>query len=713
MRFLSKFHNWLPALLVAAPLALFASACSPSKPEGPGAVDQARLLAAAGEPGNWLARGGDFNEQHYSSLEQINAGNVAQLGLAWSFEFDTNRGQEATPIVVDGVIYTSTAWSKVYAIDARTGKQLWQFDPEVPGEDAYKACCDVVNRGVSVWKGKVYVGTIDGRLIAIDAETGKQVWSVQTIVDKSKPYTITGAVRVFKDKVIIGNSGAEFGVRGYVTAYDTETGKLVWRFYTIPGDPSKGPDRAASDSAMEMASKTWFGKWYEMGGGGTVWDSIVYDPEFDQVYIGVGNGAPWNRKVRSDGKGDNLFLTSIVAVDADTGKYKWHYQQSPGDSWDYTATQPMMLATLPIDGTPRKVLMQAPKNGFFYILDRSNGKLLSAKPFVEQTWVERIDMATGRPVMSENAYYEDGEKIIAPSSVGGHNWQPMSYSPRTGLVYIPTVKWSLKYGQDPAFKFRPGNEMNQGAAIGLDPKSPMGTGALIAWDPIKQREVWRVPQPEMINGGTIATAGDLVFAGNAHGEFSAFGAKDGKKLWSFKQPTGIMAAPASYTIDGEQYIAVLVGKGGGAMGIPDVNRPRVPRLNGRMLVFKLGGKATLPAVDLTLTPANPPKEQFAPAVIAAGGPLYGDKCARCHEGTAAPDLRRSAALTDAAVWKSIVIDGVMSGNGMIGFSKYMTVEQSESIRGFVGDMAKALAQEEKKGPKKGASAEDLSRVKPQ
>jgi quinohemoprotein ethanol dehydrogenase len=695
---------------MAALLALAVQACSPGGSSGPGDVDQARALAAANDPANWIVHGGTFEEQRYSALDKINAGNVGQLGLAWSFEFDTNRGQEATPLAVDGVIYTSTAWSRVYAIDARTGKELWRFDPEASGEAAYSMCCDVVNRGVAVWKGKVFVGVIDGRLIALDAKTGKQAWSVQTF-DKSKPYAISGAPRVFKDKVIIGNGGAEFGVRGYVTAYDTQTGKQAWRFYTVPGDPKKGPDGAASDSVMAAAAKTWAGKWYEYGGGGTAWDSMTYDPEFNQLYIGVGNGAPWNRKIRSDGKGDNLFISSIVAVDADTGKYKWHYQQSPGDSWDYTATQQMMLAELPIDGKPRKVLMQAPKNGFFYILDRETGKLLSAKPFVEQTWVERIDMATGRPVMSANAYYETGTKVIVPSAVGGHNWQPMSYSPRTGLVYIPIVQWGLTYAQDPSFKFRPGPELNQGAAIGIAPGA--ASGALIAWDPLKQREVWRVPQPEMINGGTVATAGDLVFAGNAHGEFSAFDAKTGKKLWSFSQPTGIMAAPVSYSIDGEQYIAVVVGKGGGAMGIPDVNRPRVPRLNGRLLVFKLGGKATLPKVDLTLPPANPPAQKFSATMIAAGGALYGDKCARCHEGLAAPDLRRSTALPDPAIWKSIVIDGVMSGNGMISFSKYMSADQAESIRGFVGEMARELEKQERKGPKQGATAKDLARVKAQ
>jgi len=687
-----KYFVIAAALVVVALIISQLVSFGPRK--GAEGVDQTRLLGAAAEPANWLAHGGTFLEQRYSALDQVNAGNVAKLGLAWSYEFDTNRGQEATPIVVDGVIYTSTAWSKVFALDGKTGKEIWRFDPEVDGDRAVYGCCDVVNRGVAVWKGKVFVATFDGRLIAVDAKTGKPIWSAQT-TDNSKPYTITGAPRVFKDKVVIGNGGAELGVRGYVTAYDTETGKLVWRFYTVPGDPAKGPDGAASDPIMAKAVKSWAGKWYDYGGGGTVWDSIVYDPDFDQLYLGVGNGSPWNRRIRSDGKGDNLFLASIVALDADTGKYKWHYQGSPGDSWDYTHTQQMMLATLPIGGKERKVLMQAPKNGFFYVLDRATGKLVSAKPFVKQSWVDHIDLKTGRPVMSGNAYYEDGVKMIEPASVGGHNWQPMSYSPRTGLVYIPTVQWSLKYDQDPAFKYRPGR-LNIGAQVMLNEKDPNGSGALIAWDPVGQREVWRVTQPEMINGGTLATAGDLVFAGNAHGEFTAFGAKDGKKLWTYKQPVGIMAGPVSYSIDGEQYVAVLVGKGGGAMGIPDTKRPRLPQPNGRIMVFKLGGNAAWPEQDLTPAPANPPKEVFAADKVTAGAIAYGENCAVCHEGLAAPDLRRSGALADAAVWKSIVIDGALKDNGMVSFARWITPEQAETIRAYMGEQARLLQQEEAK-----------------
>ncbi|MBN8829034.1 MAG: PQQ-binding-like beta-propeller repeat protein, partial [Sphingomonadales bacterium] len=328
-------------------------------------------------------------EQRYSPLEQINAGNIKDLRLAWALEPDPTRGQEATPIVVDGVLYTSTAWSKVVAVDAATGKQLWMFDPQNEGSKAAHACCDVVNRGVAVWKGRVFVGTIDGRLIAIDAKTGKKVWETVT-VDQKKPYTITGAPRVVRDKVLIGNSGAELGVRGYISAYDTNTGKLVWRFYTVPGNPKDGPDGAASDEILEkLARPTWYGdNYWKLGGGGTVWDSIVYDKELNQLLIGVGNGSPWNHKWRSAGKGDNLFLSSILALDPDTGKYKWHYQINPGETWDYTATQQIMLADLKIDGKVRKVAMQAPKNGFFYVIDRTNGKFISAEPFAYQNCAE-------------------------------------------------------------------------------------------------------------------------------------------------------------------------------------------------------------------------------------------------------------------------------------------------------------------------------------
>jgi quinohemoprotein ethanol dehydrogenase len=395
-------------------------------------IDDAALRKADERRGDWITHGRTYSETRFSPLNQINAGNIKQLGLAWSFDTDTTRGLEATPIIVDGVMYTTGSWSVVFALDARTGRQLWKWDPQVPRSFGYKACCDVVNRGVAVYKGKVYVGTLDGRLVALDADSGKPLWEVVT-VDQSLPYTVTGAPRVVKGKVLIGNGGAEMGVRGYISAYDAETGKMAWRFYTVPGDPSK----PFESPAMERAAKTWSGEWWKIGGGGTVWDSMAYDPELDLLYIGTGNGSPWNREIRSSGTGDNLYLSSIVALKPETGEMVWHYQTTPGDSWDYTATQHIILADLDIGGRNRKVLMQAPKNGFFYVIDRKNGELLSAQAYVPISWAKEVDKQTGRPVENPGVRYKDSAAFIKPGPLGGHNWQPMSYNPQTGLVYIP------------------------------------------------------------------------------------------------------------------------------------------------------------------------------------------------------------------------------------------------------------------------------------
>jgi quinohemoprotein ethanol dehydrogenase len=715
----------IPAVLSAPVLgALFAlstglAGCVDKKPAGPGAVTAERILAADADPGNWLTHGRTYSEQRFSPLDKITAANVNSLGLAWSVELGTNRGVEATPIVVDGVLYTSEPWSKVRAFNAKTGEQLWAYDPAVDKAVGQKACCDVVNRGVAVWNGKVFVGVLDGRLVALDAANGKEVWSVVT-VDQSKPYTITGAPRVIKGKVIIGNGGAEYGVRGYVTAYDAETGAQAWRFYTTP-NPNGKPDGAASDDVLaRTAGATWSdGAWKTSGGGGTVWDSIVYDQELDQLLIGVGNGAPWNHEVRSGGKGDNLFLSSIVALNPDTGAYKWHYQTTPGDTWDYTATQQIMLATLTIDGKPRKVAMQAPKNGFFYVIDRTDGALISAEKYVTTTWASSIDRATGRPVEDPKARYTDGNPaLIFPSSYGGHNWHPMSYSPQTGYVYLPAQEVGAAFQIDPDFKYRPGawNTATsfRGAVLPADPAARRAiaatmTGMLVAWDPVAQKPAWTVMHKGPWNGGTLVTAGGLVFQGTADGRFVAYDAKTGAKAWESETYAATLAGPVTYMVDGEQYVAVNSGFGSVfflVAGFAVPNDRRAPPQNGRLLVYKLGATGTVPPLEFAkLEIPQPPRQTADARTIAAGLGAYNANCAVCHglgaEGAGViPDLRMSASLGDPGYFKEVVIDGRLAAQGMVSFAQWVTPADAEAIRAYlISEAATAYrAQEAARAP---------------
>ncbi len=422
-------------VLLTLSLSLAVAAIAPAgAAEPPANVDATRISEADREPGNWMTYGRTYGEQRFSPLSSITADNVKRLGLAWYADLDTNRGQEATPLVIDGVLYVSTAWSMVKAFDAKSGAPLWSYDPAVPRVLGVRGCCDVVNRGVAAWRGKIYVATFDGRLVALDARTGKPVWSVMT-VDPNKPYTITQAPRVIKGRVVIGNSGSEYGVRGYISAYDAETGKFAWRFYTVPGDPAL----PAESPILAEAAKTWHGQWWKEGGGGTVWESLSYDPDLNLIYFGVGNGLSWNQSYRSVGQGDNWFLSSIVAVNADIGNYAWHYQVTPGEEWDFDAVQQLILADLTIEGARRQVLMQANKNGFFYVIDRKTGQLISAKNFTPVTWASGVDLKTGRPIEKPGIRYDKTGKPaqLLPGALGAHSWQAMAFNPKTGLVYTP------------------------------------------------------------------------------------------------------------------------------------------------------------------------------------------------------------------------------------------------------------------------------------
>ncbi|MFV0645270.1 MAG: PQQ-dependent dehydrogenase, methanol/ethanol family [Sphingomonadaceae bacterium] len=679
-------------------LALALSGCKESGASNTG-IGTEQLLDAANDQAEWLTHGRTYDEQRFAPQDQINRDTVGDLGLAWFADLDTSRGQEATPLVIDGKIYITTAWSKAVAFDARTGKKLWQFDPEVPGERAAYTCCDVVNRGLATWGDKLYLGTLDGRLIALDRETGKKVWEKVT-VDQSKPYTITGAPRIIDGKVIIGNGGAEYGVRGYVSAYDAESGEQLWRFYTIPG----GPEEEGKEPAhLAKARETWNGEWWKLGGGGTVWDSMAYDPELDLLYIGVGNGSPWNQAYRSPGGGDNLYLSSIVALKPDTGEYVWHYQTTPGESWDFTATQHIMLADLDIDGQQRKVLMQAPKNGFFYVIDRETGEFISARNFTKVNWATGIDPQTGRPVeVPEARYGTTGKPFISqPGAGGAHSWHPMAFSPSDKLVYIPEIEAGFPYFPEKDWKADPSRGFNVGVDMGAGslPAIPevragaaAGTrGALIAWDPVKQEERWRVQYPGPWNGGLLATGGGLVFQGTAAGFFKAYSTTDGKELWSFPAQTGIVAAPVTYTLDGEQYVAVLAGWGGiwalAPGGIINETSGAVPNIS-RLLVFRLGGSAALPdAPPLSRMPIDPPPFQGTETQITTGSYNYGRYCGQCHGdaavgSTEVPDLRRSALIGNKDSWAMVVQKGALQNNGMPNFAE-LGAEKIEAIRQYV------------------------------
>ena len=682
------------ALVIAAAAAaraggIAAAAGSAAAGIGPAFVTAERLTYANSEPGQWMAVGRTHDGQRFSPLTQINADNVAKLGLAWFADFDTNRGQEATPLAIDGVLYLSTAWSKVRAYDARTGRLIWSFDPRVRGEFAGRGCCDVVNRGVAAWHGKIYVAVYDGRLVALDARTGHVVWSVLTL-DHAKPVTSTGAPRVVNGRILIGNAGGEFGVRGYVSAYDAETGKLDWRFYTVPGNPANGFEQPI----LKAAAKTWHGNWWHFGGGGTVWDAIAYDSASNLVYIGTGNGAPWNRRFRGSGGGDNLFVASIIALNADTGAYVWHYQEAPGDEWDFDATSPFMIADLNIGGRTRRVLMQASKDGFFYVLDARTGAVISAKNFVTVNWAS-IDSETGRPIINPEVRYDLSDKtaVIQPGGQGAHAWHPPSFDPLTGLAYFSAIETSGTATSAKTFSAKI-MDAKTGMAFGAPrdrsvPPPRRAAMRLIAWDPVNEREVWHTPVLGTIGAGTLSTAGNLVFAGTSTTRrFVAYRATDGKELWSMDAETGVVAAPSSFVVDGEQYIAEEVGYGLAAYGVSN---------GSRLLVFKLGGTATLPPAPPPPPPPvlDPPPSTAAPQVIAHGQSRYQSTCATCHDASYGnrgvfPDLRYSAMLRSPEAFRAVVLGGALEKSGMASFKGRLTQDDVQAVRAYLIDRANDL-----------------------
>lgn len=673
------------------------AAVSPDEQKPSGWVDEARVAAAAeAEPGSWLAHGQTYDELRFPSLTQINRDTVKDLGLAWFKNLGNRHRAQSTPLVIDGVMYFTDAWSVAYAVDAATGEELWRTDPQTDKRSMRYACCGgAINRGMAAYKGKLYFATFDARLVAVDQATGEVLWDVDTShLPTNNPYTITGAPRAVHGKVFIGQSSSEFGLRGYLSAYHTDTGELAWRFFTVPGDPAKPFEHPE----LEAAAETWSGEWWKLGGGGTPWNAVVYDADFEQLLVGTGNGAPWPRAIRSPGGGDNHFLGGILALDPHTGRMNWFYQMTPADNWDFNAAQDIALLDMKVDGVMRKVLFQAPKNGFFYVLDRENGELLRAAPYATLNWATHIDMASGRPVENPETRYEETPAWILPGNSGGHSWQPMSVDPVRGIAYTAVQDITLLYSLPDEFKETGVYEISTTSiSLGVElgpryrelaaaaPPRPEDKGYLKAFDALAGEVVWSVERDTAYNGGVIATAGGVVFQGDGAGQFAAYDTRDGTSLWQYDVYGGA-GAPITYELDGEQYLAVQVG-GGGKHRYND----------GRMLAFKLGGSAEIPlpvapAVDIP----EPPPLTASAEQIERGSGLYYRHCVWCHGlgpvGTVNADLRLMTAETHE-LYQAIVRGGLYLDKGMDAFADVVNEEEAELIRQFVIAEARAASEE--------------------
>ncbi len=685
-------------------------------------VTAERLLAADREPQNWFTAGRDKDGSYYSPLKTIDADNVKQLGFAWAYDLgNPRRGQEATPIVIDGIMYTSGTWGYVYAVDAASGRELWRYDPKPDYFMGRNPCCDLVNRGVAVWKGKVYVASTDGRLHALDAATGRKIWEADTINDRKLPYSSTGAPQIAGSVVVIGNSGADMGhtaVRGYVSAYDLQTGALKWRFYTVPppvGQPYENPELARADKTWDPHRKPG------MHGGGTAWDGFAYDPGLNLVYFGTSNAAPYDLRQLGPAKLDSLYAASIVALDAATGRMAWYYQTTPHDSWDYDSVQKLILADLPVEGVSRPVIMQATKNGFFYVLDRKTGKLLSARNYAFVNWASHIDMKTGRPVLTGAADWYSSPKNVYPSWAGAHTWNPMSYSAQTHLVYIPVIDmsavWIDMLHNGGSMKFLDGFFTVQGvfpddtydaaalrklygpvpdiqtirAARKVNPVREL----LRAWDPVAQKTRWEHETSSGIrgyDGGVMSTAGNLVFQGRGNGELWVYAADTGKVLTTIATGSHLMAAPMTYAVNGEQFVAIQAGYGGTAISVgaipPSSAALKYENVN-RIIAFKLGGGAVpLPPPRVEEPIPKPPVQTASQAQIDAGEIKFVEECSRCHVlgPSITPDLRK---LNDGlhAAFKDIVLKGVLAPAGMERFDDILSEKDVENIHAYLIDQS--------------------------
>jgi quinohemoprotein ethanol dehydrogenase len=698
---------------VAAPVVVQAA----SEPKA-AAIDARRLAEAPAD--EWLTQGRDANGTFYSPLKDINAGNVARLGFAWDYHLGTDRGQESTPLVIDGIMYATSNFGRVYALDAANGRELWTYDPKIEGAWARYPCCDAVNRGVAAFEGRVYVGALDGWLHALDARSGRLVWKVDTLLgrDARKPYTITGVPLLAGDLIVIGNGGADFaGVRGYVSAYDRTTGALRWRFFTVPRNPAEGPQ---DQPHLEAALKSWDPRhpWDAGSGGGTVWDGMAYDPKLALIYIGTGNAAPYNMHLGGRHGGDELYAASIVAIHED-GSFAWAYQTTPGDRWDFDSTQKLILADVDLDGQRRHVLMQAAKNGFYYVLDARTGALLSAHNFAFVSWTHGIDAGTGRPRIDPSASYDRGPALVFPSEAGAHSWEPMAFDPTRAVTYIPVIEagnviletsqrraglvegqfttpamtpelYDPKelrslYGTVPALK---------DLARGMKTKTE-SRGFLRAWSVPEHRILWEVPSVASLGviGGVLATGGDLVFQGDPNGYLTAYAAGTGEKKATLNLGTSIMAAPITYRVNGVQYIAVVAGFGGGGaiQGAPFDPASAAYRYGneGRVIALKLDG-ATPPQPPLRTDaplPELPPRPQDAQQV-AAGEVLYNRFCSRCHVfgRSNLPDLRRLEPGTHA-LFNDIVLKGLYAPDGMGHFDDVLSAADVAAVHAYLIDQA--------------------------